>query len=102
MSSPTTSRDGFHESDPYETGHRRHSSPQGPPICVANTAEGGVTINDLKAMGFGCRAYVYSEINAGRLRATKRGRFTVVLARDLDAWIATLPTIRPRSAMAAE
>ena len=60
------------------------------------------SINDLQELGFGCRAYVYGEINAGRLRATKRGRFTVVLVRDLDAWIASLPTIRPRSAMAAE
>ena len=30
------------------------------------------SINDLQELGFGCRAYVYSEINAGRLRATKR------------------------------
>ena len=60
------------------------------------------SINDLRELGFGCRAYIYGEINAGRLRATKRGRFTVVLAGDLDAWVASLPTIKPRSAMAAE
>jgi hypothetical protein len=60
------------------------------------------SINDLQELGFGCRAYIYGEINAGRLRATKRGRFTVVLAGDLDAWVASLPTIKPRSAMAAE
>jgi hypothetical protein len=62
----------------------------------------GYSFNDVQELGFGCRAYIYGEINAGRLRATKRGRFTVVLARDLDAWVASLPTIKPRSAMAAE
>jgi hypothetical protein len=44
------------------------------------------SINDLHELGFGCRAYIYGEINAGRLRATKRGRYTVVLVQDLDAW----------------
>ena len=60
------------------------------------------SINDLHALGFGCRAYIYGEINAGRLRATKRGRYTVILGRDLDAWVASLPAIKPRNAMPAE
>jgi len=29
-----------------------------------------------RALGFGCRAFLYNEVNSGRLRATKRGRHT--------------------------
>ena len=60
------------------------------------------SINELHGMGLGCRAFIYGQINAGRLRATKRGRLTIILASDLDAWVASLPTIKPREAMAAE
>lgn len=39
------------------------------------------------------RTALYAEINAGRLRARKAGRRTIVLADDLRAWLASLPQI---------
>jgi excisionase family DNA binding protein len=44
------------------------------------------------------RAYVYEAINDGSLRAVKRGRRTLVLARDLTRWLSSFPAIRPKSA----
>ena len=55
------------------------------------------TLGELTAMGLGCKSFIYNQIGAGRLKATKRGRYTIVLAPDLDAWVASLPAIKPRS-----
>lgn len=38
-----------------------------------------------------CRATVYEEIAAGRLRAVKRGRSTLILHRDAQAYLDNLP-----------
>lgn len=37
------------------------------------------------------RTYAYAEIKAGRLRARKAGRRTIVLAPDAEAWANALP-----------
>ena len=44
------------------------------------------------------RALVYSEIEAGRLRARKLGRLTVVEPSDLNAWIEALPAFKRSTA----
>ncbi|WP_264050423.1 helix-turn-helix domain-containing protein [Methylobacterium flocculans] len=37
------------------------------------------------------RSTVFEEINAGRLKARKAGRRTLILRDDLAAWLASLP-----------
>ena len=39
------------------------------------------------------RTTLFKEINAGRLRAHKAGRRTLILSTDLDDYLATLPTV---------
>ena len=56
------------------------------------------TIPDVeKRAGIG-RTLVYSEIAAGRLKARKVGRRTVILDADLQAWLKALPDFSPRPA----
>jgi excisionase family DNA binding protein len=45
-----------------------------------------------KASGIG-RTVLYEEIKAGRLQARKLGRRTLILAEDLQRWLAALPTM---------
>ena len=55
-------------------------------------------LRELVALGHGCRTFLYQQLSAGKLIARKRGRRTVVLRADLDAWVASLPVVEPRKA----
>jgi Helix-turn-helix domain len=55
------------------------------------------TIEDAAKAASIARAILYEEINAGRLRARKRGRSTVILAADLRAYLEALPVIDPKA-----
>jgi len=44
-----------------------------------------------------CRDKIYDAINAGRLRARKNGRRTLILASDLEAYLNDLPLLAPKS-----
>ena len=52
---------------------------------------------ELEERGYGCRTFLYGQINEGRLRAIKRGRRTIVLAEDLARWVSGLPDYKPRA-----
>jgi len=46
-----------------------------------------------------CRDKIYGAINAGKLRARKNGRRTLILASDLEAFLNDLPVLAPKSSM---
>jgi hypothetical protein len=43
------------------------------------------------------RTTAFEEIKVGRLIAHKRGRSTVILIEDADAWLQSLPLARPQT-----
>jgi excisionase family DNA binding protein len=43
-----------------------------------------------------CRDKIYNAINAGKLRARKDGRRTVILSADLEAYLNNLPVLEPK------
>ena len=45
-----------------------------------------------------CRDLIYRAINAGKLRARKNGRRTLILASDLETYLNNLPEYQPKSA----
>ncbi|WP_018260558.1 helix-turn-helix domain-containing protein [Methylobacterium sp. WSM2598] len=46
----------------------------------------------VKVSGVG-RSFLYEQIKAGKLKARKLGRRTLIMAADLQSWLAALPTI---------
>jgi hypothetical protein len=44
------------------------------------------------------RTKIYGEIKAGRLRARKCGRVTIILVSELRAWLEAQPGLNPMSA----
>ena len=48
------------------------------------------------------RTHAYQEIAAGRLRAVKVGRRTLVTHDDAEAWLAALPELKKPSRLIAE
>lgn len=57
-------------------------------------------IKELRAAGGPGRSKAYAEINAGRLKAKKRGNKTIILAGDLQAYLDNLPDYEPKKAAA--
>jgi len=59
-----------------------------------------LTIAEASKLAGPKRDKAYREIKAGRLRAVKRGRNTLILMEDLKSYLASLPAIRPSSTLA--
>jgi excisionase family DNA binding protein len=69
-------------------------------VCAMTTTmtqphlTGALTIKELCDAYRLCREKAYSEIRAGRLRAVKLGRKTLILRADAEVWAASLPELR--------
>ncbi len=53
----------------------------------------GYKISEVSKQSGVCRTKIYEEIAAGRLKARKIGRSTIILSNDFEAWLTSLPTI---------
>ncbi len=56
------------------------------------------TIDEAVEAGAGGRTKIYEAINAGTLRAKKRGKRTVILAADLAHYLESLPDFHEKAA----
>jgi hypothetical protein len=66
-------------------------------LSPADIEKRAFELAELEERGYGCRTFLYRQINDGRLRAVKRGRRTIVLAEDLASWVSGLPDYKPRA-----
>ena len=57
-----------------------------------------LTIPEAVEAGAGSRTVIYEAINAGTLKAKKRGKRTVILAADLAQYLESLPDFPSRAA----
>ena len=80
---------------PTQSGLARKAHAMKP---APTTAKSALTLDEMTELGDGCRSYLNAEIAAGRLRAVKRGRRTIVLAEDRETWRASWPTVAPKNA----
>jgi excisionase family DNA binding protein len=60
-----------------------------PPLKEVRMSKGTLRISDLP-IG---KTKAYEEIRAGRLRAVKCGKLTLILAEDYERWLKSLPPI---------
>ncbi len=51
------------------------------------------TINEVCERNHVCRDFIYGQIRAGRLKATKFGRVTRIFSDDEEAWQNSLPAL---------
>lgn len=63
-----------------------------------DTIPRGYELAEVTKAGHGSKSFLYEEISAGRLRAIKRGRRTIILADDLESWLRSFPAIKPKTA----
>lgn len=68
------------------------------PVPWENRA--ALTFREVCQFGAISMAALYTEVNAGRLRAVKRGRRSLVLRADFERWLNDLPAISPKTALA--
>ncbi len=57
-----------------------------------------LTFKDITMRGGGCRSTLYKAIAAGKLKARKRGRSTIVLAPDFAEYLENLPHFETKEA----
>jgi hypothetical protein len=72
----------------------------GPPCARSRSRSqgsgpGALSIAEFCAYASVGRTTAFAEIKAGRLVAHKRGRSTIILIEDADAWLNSLPLARP-------
>lgn len=65
-------------------------TPMADELSISATTLAFGIVEAAQAAGIG-RSTVFEEINAGRLKARKAGRRTLILRDDLAAWLANLP-----------
>ncbi len=58
----------------------------------------GYSIHEVTRISGASRTTIYEEISAGRLKARKLGRRTIILDADLRQWLASLPAMRSSAA----
>ncbi len=57
-----------------------------------------LTIRELSEAGGGSRTKIYEEIKAGKIKAKKRGRSTIILAPDAIRYLESLPDFHDQEA----
>jgi hypothetical protein len=62
---------------------------------------GALSIAKLCAYASVGRTTVFGEIKSGRLIAHKLGRSTIIFVEDADAWLQSLPRVRPTASNTA-
>ena len=56
------------------------------------------TIPEAVEAGGGSRSVIYEALNAGKLKAKKRGKRTIILAADLAEYLEALPNFNEQAA----
>jgi excisionase family DNA binding protein len=64
-------------------------------VTDSNNRKLAFSVDEAARCADSCRDKIYGAINAGKLKARKDGRRTVILAADLEAYLNALPVIEP-------